>query len=242
MGDTCGVPQSVIAIAAHPDDIEILCAGAMALYARAGAEVWLCTLTAGEGGVNDRAPDEIARIRRAESESSAALIGARYACLGLPDGGVLNGDPDMRSRVVDIIRQARPDVVFTHDPDDYHPDHRATSAMVLDACFTAVISNTRTGYPATGSLPAVFYMDTLAGTGFQPEQYVDITAVWTTKRDMLACHVSQLEWMQRQESLDFLEFTETMGQFRGIQCGVRYAEGYRIAHAWQRDTTRRLLP
>lgn len=131
---------AILAIHAHPDDIETLGAGTLALLASEGHAVTLVTLTAGEGGATDTTPDETARIRKAEAASAAAIIGARYRCGDIPDLGVFSDDA-CRRRVTELIRWARPEVVITSSPADYHPDHEATSQLVRDACFASSVPN-----------------------------------------------------------------------------------------------------
>jgi LmbE family N-acetylglucosaminyl deacetylase len=85
-------------------------------------------------------------------------------------------------------------------------------------------------------------MDTLAGVNFLPEEYVDISDDIEVKLDALSCHESQIKWMLKHDKIDFLEFVSVCSRFRGLQCGVKYAEGYRKCAAWPRLNTKRLLP
>jgi N-acetylglucosamine malate deacetylase 1 len=242
MTNSVPVPRRVLAVAAHPDDIEILCAGTMARYARAGCHVVLCNATNGNRGSATLATEDIARIRRDEAEASAAVIGAEYRCLDFPDCGLDGSSLEARERFVDLVRSTKPDVVFTHHPNDYHADHVATGKLTFEATFMASVPLVSTQLPATDKILPVFYMDTLAGIRFEPEQYVDIGAVFELKREMLSKHKSQVEWMKVHDNLDLLDFMETMSKFRGIQSGVRYAEAFIPAHAWLREGTVRLLP
>ena len=82
----------------------------------------------------------------------------------------------------------------------------------------------------------------MAGIGFEPREYVDISDVFELKRTMLSQHESQVSWMKEHDGLDIMDFMETMGRFRGIQCGVRYAEAFSRCQAWLRNPPRRLLP
>ena len=125
---------AILAVHAHPDDIEILCGGTLALLARQGHVVTIVTATAGEGGSAEYDPSETGRIRRGEAAASAAHIGAIYRCLGFPDLGVFNDDPSRRT-VTELLRSVRPDIVITGSPVDYHPDHEAISQLVRDACY-----------------------------------------------------------------------------------------------------------
>jgi len=85
-------------------------------------------------------------------------------------------------------------------------------------------------------------MDTLAGINFQPTEYVDISEFIDLKIQMLECHVSQLKWMRDHDHIDFAEFVKTCSRFRGLQCGVQYAEGFTQCYAWPKQTTKRMLP
>jgi LmbE family N-acetylglucosaminyl deacetylase len=135
---------TVLAVHAHPDDIETLAAGTLALLARRGVTVAIATLTAGECGSVHNNPEETARTRRGEASVAASLIGATYHCLGLPDLGVFNDD-DARRAVTELLRQVRPDIVLGAAPADYHPDHEAASVLTRDACFAASVPGYHTG-------------------------------------------------------------------------------------------------
>lgn len=233
--------RKVLAVGAHPDDIEILCAGTMARYVGLGVEVVLCNATTGNRGGYHSSMQELGDTRDAEAREAAAVIGAAYTCLGFDDCSLVH-DASTRERFTDLIRQVGPDVVFTHDPQDYHADHVATSKLVFEASFLASVPLLATTRPASERILPVFYMDTLAGLGFSPEQYVDIGGAMDTKRDMLGRHHSQVGWLRQHDGLDLLDFMETMARFRGYQAGVRYAEAFRPAHNWLRNSTERILP
>jgi LmbE family N-acetylglucosaminyl deacetylase len=144
------VPRRVLAVAAHPDDIEFMCAGTMARWAEQGAEVVYCLVTDGTGGSRDpeMTTERLAAMRRDEQRAAAAAVGAREPIfLGYIDGRV---EPtlELRFKIARIIRQVRPDVVVCQDPTfrfsrSYinHPDHRA----VADATLAAIMptANTR---------------------------------------------------------------------------------------------------
>ena len=114
-------------------------------------------------------PAETAAIRERERAAAAALIGAEFRCARLPDLAVFNDD-EARRRVTEIVRWARPDIVLTAAPADYHPDHEATSLLVRDACFAAPVPNYRTG-PAAARRPSptsTSWTRWAAGTGTAP--------------------------------------------------------------------------
>jgi N-acetylglucosamine malate deacetylase 1 len=218
----------VLAVAAHPDDVELLCAGTLALANRAGHEVWVAHMTVGDKG-GQRPPEELARIRGEEAERAAELIGARTL------GGVC-GDlelyvcDDHRARIREILEEVHPDVVLTHAINDYHPDHRITSRLVAGEMEAMGLERT-----------SLLYMDSVGGVDFVPELYSDITETVEVKKEMLRCHASQLEWMASYRHTDIEYLIEWLGRWRGLECGTRYAEGFRPDARFAHLDLRRLL-
>lgn len=231
----------VLAIGAHPDDLEILCAGTLARYAQTGHQVVMCVATDGTAGHMEIKPPELAQIREREARAAADVIKAEFIWLGFPDELIFN-DRATRLAFVDAIRRARPDVIITHSPDDYHPDHRMVNRLVFDASFVASLPNIETDQPAHPAVPPIYYMDTLAGKGFHPTEYVDISTTMELKRQMLACHASQLTWLKEHDDIDIVEFMEVVARTRGFQCNVPYAEGFRQEDVWPRTPAERILP
>jgi len=117
-----------------------------------------------------------------------------------------------------------------------------TSTLVCDASFFAAAPLVKSDTPTHDRIPPVYFMDTLAGVGFQPVDYVDISETFAVKIEMLRRHVSQLTWLKEYNDVDVLEMIETIARFRGLQCGVRYAEGFQPFEAFGRNLPRRLLP
>src|SRR5689334_6396304 len=150
---------AILAVHAHPDDLEILAAGTLAILARAGHTVTMVTATAGEGGSAEFDIAKTGRIRRAEAAAAAAQIGATYRCLGFGDLAVFNDDASRRA-VTELIRSTAPDVVITGSPADYHPDHETISQLVRDACFAAPVVNYATGpSKALEAIPHLYFTD-----------------------------------------------------------------------------------
>ena len=108
----------VLAVGAHPDDVEILCGGTLARYAAAGHQVVVCHATTGDMGSFEHGREEISAIRLQEARAAAAILGAEHRTLGLADGEVNAADPAQKRLVVDLVRDARPDVILTHATDD----------------------------------------------------------------------------------------------------------------------------
>ena len=224
---------AILAIHAHPDDIETLGAGALALLADLGHRITIVTATAGEGGATETSPDETARIRQAEAAAAAAIIGADYRCAGFGDLTVFNDDASRR-RMTELIREARPDIVITASPVDYHPDHEAVSVLARDACFASSVPNYRTGAAAAlAAIPHLYFMDAIGGRNregerIRPDFGVDIGAFIETKRCMLMAHQSQVAWVARQHGIaDYAGSMVSWGERRGQDFGVAYAEGFR---------------
>src|SRR5437764_6303431 len=133
----------ILCVHAHPDDAEILAGGTLAVLSQAGHSITIVTMTPGDCGSTEHSADEIAEIRRKEAATAASLIGAEYRCAEFRDMAIFNTDQSRR-RVTELIRHARPDLVLTAAPVDYHCDHEATSVLVRDACFGASAPNYQT--------------------------------------------------------------------------------------------------
>ena len=235
--------MKILAIGCHPDDLEIGCGGTLALYAEKGHDVFMCHVANGNMGHAVIMPVELAKIRTAEAEASGAILGAKKVFNpNVSDLLVDSHDEEQVRKVVQVIRSVRPDVIITHSPDDYMRDHVETSKLVFNASFSSSIPHYFTESPPWSVIAPVYYMDTLAGVGFLPEEYTDITTTLETKLKALKKHESQLKWMKDHDGIDFLDFVRTVSKFRGLQSGVKYAEGFRSCKSWPRMTTVRLLP
>lgn len=221
--------MTALALHAHPDDIEILAGGTMALLRQKGHRVVMATMTPGDLGSMEKPALEIASIRRAEAAASAALIGAEYRCLEFRDMSIFSDDASRR-RVTEFLRTVKPDVIFTSSPTDYLCDHEATCRLVRDACFAATIPNYETGSgpisPLT-KIPHLYFMDPIEER-IAPDLWIDVTAVFETKRAMLARHESQREWLLKQHGIDdYLAHMERWTREKGERAGCEFAEGFR---------------
>lgn len=222
----------IMAFGAHPDDIELLCAGTLAKYARQGHAVAMAVATNGEVGSPALPPAQIAAIREKEARASAALINAEFFWLGYPDE-FLYDSPEVRRHFIDVIRQFRPDIVLCPDRNhDYHPDHQRTGQIVWDTHVMATVPNIVTQHPPCAKIHEIWFYDTIAGIHFEPEFYVDITETWETKMAMLACHESQAEWLMAQYGTPPSYYAETQSRFRGYQTGCTFAEAFRKARVY----------
>jgi len=232
----------VLAVGAHPDDLEITCGGTLAKYTRRGDHVVMCHVTKGDKGHFHIPSEELAEIRENEARAAARIIGAETISMGFLDGEVPAGDLGIMMKFVDVIRQVRPDVIVTHAPSDYHSDHTAVSKLVVDASFHASVPYVRTQHEFHAKVAPIYHMDTYAGLGFSPCEFVDITETLEIKKEMLSQHQSQLVWLKEHDDYDMLDSLETVAKYRGTQCGVRYAEGFAPCLLALRVSPARLLP
>ena len=232
----------VLVIGAHPDDMEIACAGTLLKCRERGDEVFVCHLSDGNQGHEIIEPDELGAIRREEARRSGKLGDFTVIWGGFHDLEIYDNNKESRDKVVDIIKKVDPDFIITHDPNDYMPDHTATSRLVFDACFTATLPHYKTEVASRARLTPIYYMDSLAGVNFQPTEYVDVSEYIDKKLDMLNCHESQIVWMRDHDGIDFPDMVRTCCRYRGYQCGAEYAEGFRQCQAYLKGTTKRLLP
>lgn len=205
----------VLTIAAHPDDVEILCAGTLGIMKRQGHDLWLAHMTVGDKG-GQQPPEELARTRGAEAVAAAGILGAEVY------GGIcgdleLYASEEHAQRIAQILHEVAPDLVITHALNDYHPDHHVTGRLTLEQISAL-----------DGRQPALLYMDTVAGIESVPDFYSDITETVELKKQMIRCHVSQIQWMATYRHTDMEYIIEWCGRWRGLQCGAPYAEGYRV--------------
>jgi LmbE family N-acetylglucosaminyl deacetylase len=234
--------MNVLAIGAHPDDLEILCGGTLALYAAAGHRVTMAVATNGNVGHPTLGRDEIAALRHAEQQASAEVIGAELVWMDFDDEWLFNDRPT-RERFIDVIRGCSPDVVFAHSPSDYHPDHRAAGQLTVDSRIPAAVRLVETTLPAAERIPHVFLMDNVGGVDFVPEVHVDVTDVLATKERMLLCHRSQDAWLRAiYDGMDYVSFMREHTAARGAEAGVAFAESFREVRTHPPTGSIELLP
>jgi LmbE family N-acetylglucosaminyl deacetylase len=233
----------VLACCAHPDDAEILVGGTLAKYRKRGDEVFIAVTTNGEVGHPEWSKAEVAKIREEEARRAANLIGATLYWMGFPDEFLYDRE-ETRLAMINVIRKCRPDVILTHWPGDlYNPDHTVTGQMTNDVAIMTTVPNIVTEEPPCEKIPVVYFMDSLAGVGFIPEEYVDISDHLEDKQNMLAEHKSQIgDWLNDQYAISMPNLVTVNASYRGIQAGVKYAEGFIRAKAWPRGIAGTLLP
>lgn len=187
----------LLIIGAHPDDADYFGGGIAALYRQGGHAVRMVSMTCGDAGHHAQPGPALAARRRAEAAASGKVIGAEYPVLDVHDGEMV---PSLANRetVIRLIRSFEPDLVLTHRPNDYHPDHRYTSQLVQDAAYMVTVPAVVPSVPHLRRDPVIAYLPDAFHRPypFTPSVAIDIGPVFETIVDMLNCHVSQFfEWL-----------------------------------------------
>ena len=187
----------ILALGAHPDDCDEKAGGSAALWAQAGCAVKFVSVTNGEGGHHEMSGEELVARRRKEAAAAGRTAGIEYEVMDNPDGQLIPGLEE-RHTLMRLIRGFAPDLILTHRPNDYHPDHRYTSQLAQDCSFLVGVPNVCPDVPVLRAMPVIAYFsdDFKKPLPFKPDVAVDIDAVVETKVQMLYCHESQVyEWL-----------------------------------------------
>ena len=243
-------PPHILAIHAHPDDIEIQCAGTLMKLKSQGCRISVATMTPGDCGSAEMSADEISNVRRKEAAAAAEIIEAKYTCLEFRDLSIVF-DNDSRRRMAEFLRRTQPDIILTAPPVDYMHDHEITSMLVRDACFNAAVPNYKTRQwdpaPACTKIPHLYYVDAIEGSDHFGNRHpidftVDVTDEFERKIEALACHASQRNWLRQQHGLDeYLDACRRWSAIRGSEIGAEYGEGFRQYKGHPHPTDNRLL-
>jgi LmbE family N-acetylglucosaminyl deacetylase len=234
--------MNILAFGAHPDDVEIFCAGTLLKYAAAGHRIFIALATSGNQGSNIiEGREEIARVREAEQLEAAKSYPAQVRFLRYDDEG-LQDNEEVRRNVLNAVRWADPDVVFTHFPGDQSTDHNVIATLVSRVMLSLPGKNVKAEVAPIKKAPSLFYWDTAAGLHFEPEAYVDISDVMDKKQKALAMHKSQFAWMGTFQTQSLSDLCRIIAEFRGLQSGHKYAESFHAfrIHGYMPDF--KLLP
>ncbi len=195
--------MNILAVGAHPDDIEIGCGGTLYKYARKGHNVFLMVMTYGEVGGGPQ-------TRKHEQELAAQFIGAKELFWGDFKDTALPDDRQLITAIESAIQKTQPQLVLCNCRMDVHQDHR----KLAQACLSA-----------TRYIKEVLYYEVPTTQGFEPQVFVDIGDVLEKKLELLRIHQSQVN-RTRVEDLSILEIAQSCANFRGFQGRVKYAEGF----------------
>ena len=195
--------MKILALGAHPDDIEYGCGGYLLLARRKKHAVYLAVMTDGSG------TGQSGRVR--EQEKAARFLGARQLFWGeFRDTGM---EPCRKLIVAieDILRSVEPDIVLVNSPEDAHQDHEALARCAVTAC---------------RYVKRVFFYHDYTTLRFEPDTFVDIGTVLAEKKKLLACHVSQVR-KQYPTGLNMRESVSALAAYYGFIAKVRYAEAFK---------------
>ncbi len=244
--------KRVLAVGAHPDDVEIMCSGTLFALRRLGYEIHVASMTLGDCGSTDYSAKKISQIRYREAQKACEVLGASYHQAGFSDLCIFYDDSSNR-QVTALLRNINPWIVITHSPQDYMSDHEMTSLLIRNACFYASIPNyeTRdlTSAAPTSAIPYLYYAQPvenidLFGRKITPQFYVDVSGLIEQKIEMLSCHKSQRNWLREHHGMD--EYVESMRRWNAslaeiaVQISekpITYAEAFRqhLGHAYPKD-------
>lgn len=196
--------MNILAVGAHPDDIEFGCGGSLIKYSKGGHKIYLLILSRGEAGGNPA-------TRKKEQKKAAKLLKAKKIYWGdFPDAMIPEGQP-LINYIENILNETKPDVVFTCYPDDVHQDHRNAGKATLAAA--RFIKN-------------LLHYELPTSQRFEPDLFIDIGDSLKTKLDLLKFHHSQINKSTNHNS-NVLETAKSWASFRGTQARVKYAEGFK---------------
>lgn len=198
--------MNILAIGAHPDDIEYGCGGTLLKYSRKKSnKVSLLILTPGDFGGEPT-------VRIKEQEKSAAFMGVKVIYWGGFKDTELLGNRELILKIEETIHRVKPDVVFLNYGEDVHQDHRAAA---------------QAGVSATRYIKEVIFYEVPTTEHFEPDIFVDIKDVLDKKLQLLKLHASQVD-KTRVENLTILESAQSCANFRGFQGRVKFAEGFKV--------------
>ena len=210
---------NILALFAHPDDVECICAGTLLKYKKAGHKIYIALTTSGNTGSNQiSSREEIALIRESEMLESAKYLDAEVMFLRYEDESLFD-TPETRRSVLTAIRWADPDVIFTHHPRDWSTDHNVTAKLVTEVLLSVGGNLHTADLPPIAKKPQVFFEGTKA--------FVNIDNEMETKMQMLRCHKSQIGWMETfYDGKDFTEHISATAKMYGMWSGSTYAGGF----------------
>lgn len=215
----------VLAVSAHPDDVELTCGGTLARVAASGRTFGILDLTRGEMGTRG-SPEQ----RDEEARRAAEILGATFRrTLDLGDGGLRTGRAEELA-LIDEIRRARPRIVLAPYPEDRHPDHARAGALARDAAFYAGLRRIETAHPAHRP-QQVLYFSTMYE--HRPDFVVDVSATHEIKMRAIRAFASQFHDPASKEPMTilatetFLAGVEGRARNAGLSIGAAFGEGFR---------------
>lgn len=218
--------MNILVICAHPDDVEVNCAGTLLKYHKQGHKIFIAAATSGNTGSNCiQSRLETAQIREAEQLRSAKHLDAQVRFLRFDDEG-LQDTPCSRRAILTAIRWAKPDIIFTNAYTDGSTDHAKTAELVVRVILSSCGKQHNADLPPAEKAPQVFFFAPGGNIESAPRAFVDISEEIEEKKQMLYCHESQYLWMREFMDGDFCDSMLGICRALGAQAGCAYAEGF----------------
>jgi LmbE family N-acetylglucosaminyl deacetylase len=195
---------NILALGAHPDDIEYGCGGTFLKYARKGMDIYFMVLTKGEFGGDPK-------IREKEQEAAMKLLGVKKVFWGGCVDTELPNERIIITKIDEVIEKVKPDEVYVNTIEDIHQDHRTLAECTL---------------AATRYVKRVFFYEDYTSINFEPDIFVDIEDVLEDKQKLIQVYSSQVG-KSYPTKLDMVESVKAIANFRGFQGKVKYAEGFK---------------
>ncbi len=225
--------ERVLAVVAHPDDADLLCAGTLARARDDGAAIGIAVMCNGDGGQPNKPIANLVQMRRKEMNAAGKLLGAKVFHGTASDGKLFDTTTERR-KLMDIFRGFKPTLVIAHDSADYHADHQAASKVAEAASWLCASTGQKTHRKALPAQPKLWFMDTINMSGFLPGFYVDVTPYMALKEKMVSCHKSQIARGGDDNMPAIVELLRLQAHARGEQANVTAAEAFRIAPLMKR--------
>ena len=227
---------NVLAIAAHPDDIEFVMSGTMLQLAARGWTLHYFNLANGCYGSNQLDREQSAAVRLGEAQAAAAAMPATFYPPICGDMEIFY-NPELHARVASVVRQVQPTILLTHAPIDYMEDHQNAARLAAGAAFVRSMSNfiTDPPHPSYDAPLAIYHAqphgnrDPL-GNPVTPTYFVDVTEYLEKKRHLLSLHASRGSWLDMTQAL--ASYLDTMEQFNA-EVG-QWSGRFALAEGWRR--------
>ena len=219
----------ILAIAAHPDDVELGCAGTLIKHTQMGQRVGILDLTKGELGTRGTA-----ETRMAEAAAAAAVMGAVVRMnVGMADG-FFKSDEEHQKMLIPYIRHFKPDIIIANALEDRHPDHGRGGRLIADACFLAGLLKIESVWKGEKQAPwrpkRIFHM--IQDRILEPDFIVDISATQKLKMDAIKCYKTQFHNPDSDEPLTYISTGNFLGDIEnrdalwGKRIGAAFGEGF----------------
>ena len=217
--------MNVVSIMAHQDD-EMRCLGTMLKCQARGDKLFFVTVTDGAGGIFQTPPlsrEQGAAIRDLEMTALAGAIGAEYINLREHDEWLYD-TPEVRRKIMEVMRRTGADLIFTHYFEDYNLDHTTAAQLVRHCAMHACMPLIPTDSPPLKRPPAIFMVEPHGPITFPASHYVDVSEYHQRKVELLAHHVSQEKAMRIAVNAGFDRLCTRLSAMRGEQVGCEFAE------------------